>query len=63
MTELIPVKLAFIIDNEVVEIMNTDNRLAAIFLSEPTIVEINEEDGIYPGMTYDKESNSFAAGL
>ena len=35
-----PRKIAFIIDGEVVELMNTTDRLAAILLSEPVIMDI-----------------------
>lgn len=38
-----PIKIAFIIDGEVVDILHTDSRLAAIFLSEPTIVDVTDE--------------------
>lgn len=41
--QLPPVKLAFIIDNEVVDILHTDERLAAIFLSEPLIIDVSEK--------------------
>jgi hypothetical protein len=41
-TTLPPVKIAFVIDGEVIEILHTDERLAAIFLSQPTIVDITE---------------------
>jgi len=37
-----PVKIAFIIDNSVVDILHTDERLAAIFLSNPTILDVTE---------------------
>lgn len=40
--DLPPYKIAFIIDNEVVDILHTDNRLAAIMLSEPTIIDATE---------------------
>jgi len=40
--ELPPVKIAFIIDGEVVDILHTDDRLAAIFLSEPKIVDVTD---------------------
>jgi hypothetical protein len=40
--QLPPVKLAFIIDGVVQDVLHTDDRLAAIFLSEPTIVDVTE---------------------
>lgn len=40
-----PVKLAFIIDNKVVDIIHTDERFAAIFLSDPLILDVTPEEG------------------
>lgn len=40
-----PIKLALVIDNMVADILHTDDRLAAIFLSNPTIVDVTGEDG------------------
>ena len=40
MENLPPHTLALVIDNRVVDILHTDERLAAIFLSEPTVVDI-----------------------
>ena len=37
-----PVKLAYIIDGEIVDILHTDERLASIFLSNPIIIDISE---------------------
>ena len=46
--------LAFVIDVEVADILQTDDRLAAIFLSQPQIVEFDrEKDGVMAGMKYD----------
>jgi hypothetical protein len=46
--------LAFILDGEVAEVLQTDDRLAAIFLSQPKIVEFDrEKDGVVAGMKYD----------
>lgn len=46
--------LAFIIDGEVVEVLQTDDKLASIFLSQPQAVEFNrEKDGVVAGMKYD----------
>ena len=45
--------LAFVLDGEVAEILQTDDRLAAIFLSQPTIVEFDKEkDNVVAGMKY-----------
>jgi hypothetical protein len=46
--------LAFVIDGEVADILQTDDRLAAIFLSQPQIVEFDrEKDNVIAGMKYD----------
>lgn len=37
-----PVKVAFVIDNQVVDILHTDERLAAIFLSNPIILDVTD---------------------
>jgi len=60
----LPIKIAFIIDGEVVDILHTQDRLAAILLSEPTIVDISDvkndsNSDIYPGWTYDATTNAF----
>lgn len=43
--ELPPVKLAFIIDNKVVDIIHTDERFAAIFLSNPLVLDVTPGAG------------------
>jgi hypothetical protein len=58
-------KVAFIIDGEVVDILHTHDRLAAILLSEPTIVDITNvkseaNNDILPGYTYNAETKTFA---
>jgi hypothetical protein len=46
--------LAFVIDGEVAEILQTDDKLAAIFLSQPQAVEFDrEKDNVVAGMKYD----------
>lgn len=46
--------LAFILDGEVAEILQTDDKLAAIFLSQPQIVEFDrEKNDVVSGMKYD----------
>lgn len=46
--------LAFVIDGEVADTLQTDDRLAAIFLSKPQIVEFDrEKDDVRSGMKYD----------
>lgn len=57
-----PVKIAFIIDEEVVDILHTDERLAAIFLSQPIILDVTGEDGraiCEVGSTYDVATKTF----
>lgn len=61
-----PVKLAYIIDNEIVDILHTDERLGAIMLSEPLIIDISENfydeenrPTILVGALYDPETNTF----
>lgn len=46
--------LAFVIDGEVAEVLQTDDKLAAVFLSKPTIVEFDrEKNNVVAGMKYD----------
>jgi hypothetical protein len=51
--------LVFVINEEVVETLLVDERLGAILLSNPTIVEVNGErqffDGPFIGWKYDGE--------
>jgi hypothetical protein len=63
-TQLPPSKLAFIIDGIVVDVLHTDNRLAAIFLSDPTIIDITGNTSIpenynIVGKTYDLNTKTF----
>jgi len=41
--EIPPVRLAFVLDGVVQDIINTDERLAAILLSEPLVVDVTPE--------------------
>jgi hypothetical protein len=57
--------VAFVIDDEVVDIMRTDARMAAILLSEPVIVDITDEyfanmSSVTQGMKYDAKTNTFS---
>jgi hypothetical protein len=46
--------LAFVLDGEVAEVLQTDDKLAAIFLSQPKVIEFDrEKDGVVAGMKYD----------
>jgi hypothetical protein len=61
-----PHKIAFIIDDEVVEILHVEDRLAAVLLSDPTIVDITakfEEDpqSVKFGFKYNAITNTFSA--
>lgn len=60
-----PNKVAFIIDNELVDIIHTDDRLAAIFLSDPVMIDVSDrelvKDGIIIGATYDPSTGKFTA--
>ena len=47
--ELPPVKIAFVIDGEVVDVLHTDERLGAIFLSQPIVVDVSEWYAANPG--------------
>lgn len=63
--ELPPVKIAFVLDGKVVDILHTDNRLAAIFLSEPLMVEVTDlvddpANFTYVGAKYDPETGTFS---
>jgi|688.fasta_scaffold75688_7 hypothetical protein len=62
-----PIQVAFVIDGEVIDILHTDERLAAIFLSQPTIVDVTnlkDNDGnvkiIQVGDVYNSESGIFS---
>jgi hypothetical protein len=58
-----PRRIAVIIDDVIQDVLFTDERLAALFLSEPTIVDITDEaEDVNIGFRYDKETNSFPRG-
>jgi hypothetical protein len=60
--QLPPMKIAFVIDNKVVDILHTDERLAAIMLSEPIIVNVTGENGQQIAQvedSYDPSTGSF----
>ena len=65
--ELPPIKIAFIIDNKVVELLHTDERISAILLSNPLILDVTEkisstDEYIMIGSTYNPETGSFEYG-
>jgi hypothetical protein len=52
--------LAFVIDGEVVQVMGTDERLAAILLSEPVIVDVTGVDPtLVTSANFDVTTNTF----
>lgn len=53
--------IAFVIDGEVVEIMHCQPKLAAILLSEPQIVRI--DDGVFPKPGWGYSDNKFIAPI
>lgn len=65
-SSLMPVRIALIIDGVVQDVLNTDDRLAAIFLSNPKIVdvsEISESEFITSGYLYNEETGTFTRFL
>lgn len=59
--ELPPIKVALIIDNTIVDVLHTDQRLADIFLSNPVVVDVtSREEEIDSGWTYNSESGEFS---
>jgi hypothetical protein len=60
-----PIKIAYIIDGEVVDILHTDERLASIFLSNPILVDVtdkfnNGSSSINIGTRYDSATGIFS---
>ena len=56
--EMPPIKIAFVIDGQVVDVLHTDSRLASIFLSNPVILDVTDllntqENYRMVGATYD----------
>jgi hypothetical protein len=62
-----PVKIAFVIDNQVVDVLHTDDRLGAIFLSDPVTVDVSDlfysNNMVLPGDTYNPETKTFSRVL
>jgi hypothetical protein len=59
-----PIKLAFILDGEVVDVLHTDERLAAIFTSNPIVIDVSAqfvEDplSVSTGAKYDATTGIF----
>lgn len=64
--ELPPIKLAFVIDGEVADILHTDERLSSIFLSNPLVLNVTEQlasesNIISVGSGYNAETGEFTA--
>jgi|688.fasta_scaffold1035372_1 hypothetical protein len=60
--ELTPVRVAFVIDNVVADVLHTDERLASIFLSNPLVVDISDfenKDKISVNSEYDPATGEF----
>lgn len=62
--QLGPIRLAFIIDNQVVDLLHTDERFKSIFMSNPLIIDVtNIEDTpgqyVMVGSTYDPATGNF----
>lgn len=62
--QLPPIKLAFILDGEVADVLHTDERLAAIFMSNPLIIDVtdkinNDEFSVQIKSTYNAETGEF----
>jgi|GEM_PF-3224825 hypothetical protein len=52
--------LALVIDNEVVDIMRTEERLMSILTSEPKIIDLTTKDyKVHVGWTYLEEEGEF----
>ena len=55
-----PVHIAMIIDNEVVDIIHANDRLGAIFLSNPIMIDISDNlDNVKVGYVYDPTTSNF----
>jgi hypothetical protein len=58
-----PIKIAFVLDGEVADILHTDERLAAIFLSNPLIIDVTnkftEHNSVLIGAKYNADTKTF----
>jgi hypothetical protein len=60
-----PVTIAFVIDDHVVDMIKTDERLASIFLSNPKIIDITNDRNfseIQIGTEYHDETGFYVDG-
>lgn len=61
-----PVKIAFIIDGRVVDLLHTDERLGAILLSNPLILDVTDllnqnNTTLFVDSKYNEVTNTFIA--
>ena len=54
-----PIRLALLINNEVLDILGLPDRIAAILLSNPTIVEVTDFHGVNIGDIYNPDKEEF----
>jgi hypothetical protein len=63
-TEQPTIRVGFVIDNVIVDILSTDERLASIFMSQPQIIDLTTDDPesflsmVSVGWTYDPEKET-----
>lgn len=60
--DLPPARIAFVIDNVVADVLHTDEKLAAVFLSQPTIIDVTDKDNslkISVNSVYDPQTGEF----
>jgi hypothetical protein len=51
--------VAALIDNTVYQVLNTDGQGAALFLANPTFIQV-DKDQVSVGQIYDPETNTFS---
>jgi len=54
-----PYKVAFVLDGEVVDTLRLHERMGAILLSDPIIVDISNNDDVQLGDIYNPETGVF----
>lgn len=62
-TKVIPPNIvAYVLDNQVVQTIHLDERMAAIVLSEPLVIDVTEfgKQGVRNGDIYDPETGTFS---
>jgi hypothetical protein len=59
--EMPPIKVAFVIDNTIVDILHTDRRLADMFLSNAVILDITSStENVEAGWIYNSETGQLS---